>query len=68
MSNKILFRLKIRGTFERAGFIANISGDIFTLTKFSDDTLMLKQGRTTINDRFSGSKKLTNLILNTLNQ
>jgi len=68
MSTKILFKLKISGTFERAGFITNISGDIFTLTKFSDDTLMLKQGRTTINDRFSGSKKLSNLILKALNQ
>ena len=66
MKTEILFKLKIKGTFNRTGFIADSSADEMTLTKFTDGTLMLKQGRTTINDRFSSSKKLTNMILNSL--
>jgi hypothetical protein len=66
MKTEILFKLKIRGTFHRAGFIADSSADEMTLTKFTDGTLMLKQGRTTINHRFSGCKKLSNMVLNSI--
>lgn len=66
MRTEILFKLKIRGTFHRAGFIADNSACELTLTKFADGTLMLKHGRITLKDRFSGSKRLTNMILNSL--
>jgi len=66
MRTEILFKLKIKGTFHRAGFIADGSADELTLTKFADGTLMLKHGRTTIKDRFSGCKKLTDMLLNSI--
>ena len=66
MRTEILFKLKIRGTFHRAGFIADSSADELTLTKFTDDTVMLKHGRKTLIDRFSGCKKITNMVLNSI--
>jgi hypothetical protein len=66
MRTEILFKLKIKGTFDRTGFIADGSANEMTLTKFSDGTLMLKHGRTTLKDRFSGCKGLTDMILNSI--
>ena len=66
MRTEILFKLKIRGTFHRTGFIADSSADELTLTKFADGTVMLKHGRKTLIDRFSGCKKLTDMILNSI--
>lgn len=62
MRTEILFKLKIRGAFNGNGFIADESLKEMTLTKFIDGTLMLKQGRITIKDRFSSSKRLTDMI------
>ena len=66
MRTEILFKLKIRGTFHRAGFIADSSADELTLTKFSDGTVMLKHGRKTLIDSFSSCKKITNMVLNSI--
>jgi hypothetical protein len=66
MRTEILFKLKIRGTFHRTGFVADSSAAELTLTKFADGTVMLKHGRTTLKDRFSGCKKLTDMLLNSI--
>ena len=66
MKTEILFKLKIKGVFNGNGFIINESGHEMTLTKFVDGTLMLKHGRITIKDRFSSSKRLTDMVLNSI--
>jgi hypothetical protein len=66
MRTEILFKLKIKGTFYRTGFVADSSADELTLTKFADGTVMLKHGRTTLKDRFSGCKKITDILLNSI--
>jgi hypothetical protein len=66
MRTEILFKLKIKGTFDRTGFVADSSADELTLTKFADGTVMLKHGRTTLKDRFSGCKKITDILLNSI--
>ena len=66
MRTEILFKLKIKGTFDRTGFTVGSSADELTLTKFEDGTLMLKHGRKTLIDRFSGCKELTDMVLNSI--
>jgi hypothetical protein len=66
MRTEILFKLKIKGTFDRTGFVADSSAAELTLTKFADGTVMLKHGRTTLKNRFSGCKKITDILLNSL--
>lgn len=68
MTNEIVFKVKIQGTFTREGFSASSTAQTMTITKFTDGTFVAKFGNKIFKDRFRRNsfltKSLTSLGIN----
>jgi len=69
MTNQVVFKVQLQGTFTHEGFTASSSAKTMTITKFADGTFVAKFGNKVFKDRFSTgysflTKSLSNLGIN----
>ena len=62
MTNQVLFKVKIQGTFTREGFTASSTAKTMTITKFTDGTFVAKFGNKIFKERFRSDSFLTKLL------
>jgi hypothetical protein len=62
MTTQISFKVQLKGTFTREGFIASSTGKTMTITKFTDGTFVAKFGNKIFKDRFREHSFLTESV------
>jgi len=64
MTNQVVFKVQLQGTFTREGFTASSSAKTMTITKFTDGTFVAKFGNKVFKDRFRRDSFLTKSLSN----